>query len=389
MSAMIISYVKEDLIDGVLSLCAIGQNVLLLLQVFLGDSGILPVELVASFRILSSAILVLMAIYGILYRECYLMIGTYIFMSLLFILSYFFFPDNNEYLIQDGIRFTFFINIPVFLSVISIRNSAVFFDYALRMSYICTIIAVLYAFFYFTDNLPALDGSYNMSYGYGILFPALFLLYRSGKSNTILFSVLFICILFIGSRGPLLFIVTFLFIRLFFFATSQIRLLLLLLISIFFLLVPIILNTLQKMLINGISSRTLYLLLSGEISNDTGRDLLQNNILEKIMEAPIWGYGIFADRFFLNGSYCHNVLLEVAVDFGLPLAFILILIFLYLIYSSIRKAKQEYKLFIILVLCSCFLPLFVSSSFLINYTFYFCIGVLLVFSKKKWFLSSS
>ena len=205
---MIISYVKEDLIDGVLSLCAIGQNVLLLLQVFLGDSGILPVELVASFRILSSAILVLMAIYGILYRECYLMIGTYIFMSLLFILSYFFFPDNNEYLIQDGIRFTFFINIPVFLSVISIRNSAVFFDYALRMSYICTIIAVLYAFFYFTDNLPALDGSYNMSYGYGILFPALFLLYRSGKSNTILFSVLFICILFIGSRGPLLFIVT-------------------------------------------------------------------------------------------------------------------------------------------------------------------------------------
>ena len=141
---MIISYVKEDLIDGVLSLCAIGQNVLLLLQVFLGDSGILPVELVASFRILSSAILVLMAIYGILYRECYLMIGTYIFMSLLFILSYFFFPDNNEYLIQDGIRFTFFINIPVFLSVISIRNSAVFFDYALLMSYICTIIAVLY-----------------------------------------------------------------------------------------------------------------------------------------------------------------------------------------------------------------------------------------------------
>lgn len=367
--------------DCVLSLSVVGQNLLLLLQMLFGDLNILSTEQASVLRSSLSIFLVLLSMRWILERRFMLFIKSSLFILTIFALNILLFSDNYEYLMNDGAKFLFFVHIPIFLGVVSIRNYALFLKISLWTSYICAFIGLLYMYLYLTNKLPGLEAIYNMSYGYGLLFPILLLLYLGGKMNYLLSLFLFFCVLLLGSRGPILSILIFFIIKLLFFSSIKKKTLFLVFSLLLIIMIPFIVNYIVGTV--GVRSRTLSLLLNGEISQDSGRENITSFVWNKILEQPVLGYGLFGDRVFLNGAYCHNLFLEIFVNFGIPLSLcILVCLFLWGC-STYRKSSAQKRLFIILSICASILPLFVSSSYLINYMFPFFWGVIFVFSEKK------
>jgi len=68
------------------------------------------------------------------------------------------------------------------------------------------------------------------------------------------------------------------------------------------------------------SSRTVQSLVSGEeILDDNGRERIYRDALNMIQNG-FWGYGAYGDRYVIGrwlwAGYCHNIFLELLIDFG-------------------------------------------------------------------------
>ncbi|WP_300409023.1 O-antigen ligase family protein [Lagierella sp.] len=220
--------------------------------------------------------------------------------------------------------------------------------------------------------------SYSLSFGYNMTFPTIMFIYNfgiKGKKIYLFLAILGCSIIFLhGNRGAIL--VTFLYICLMFLSLSMRYTLskkLILIISLsliagilIYYYEPLI-NYLTRVLSKkNIISRNFELLLSGDISNNNGRYVIWNTVVEAIKNGPLLGYGILGDRPFIYPihyvGYSHNIVLEMIVSFGL-LGFLIIL---YMIVDSIYmiffcKDRHTKDLFIILFSISS--QLFLSMSF--------------------------
>ena len=152
---------------------------------------------------------------------------------------------------------------------------------------------------------------------------------------------MFIVIIAVGSRGPA--IVFSLCILYDFFVNNRKYLLILILsLSFLFSISNYLFLEIEKI---GIKSRTLFLLLEGKISSDSGRKDIYNVIINKIYESPLIGSGLYADRTILggtSGAYSHNLFLEVYLNFGIIIGSILLLyLFLKTIITYIKIGYNE------------------------------------------------
>ena len=368
--------------DYLLSLTSLGQFFLTALQNFLIDSGICSEELTGTLRVLGSAILVLISIYWIIRRKVLMFIGCYSILIILFFLSSAMNIENLEYILSDGVRITFCTVIPIFLSFISIRNIYVFYHSALFISLASAVVGLLYLYYSLSGMLPAKD-PYNMSIGYSLLFPSLFLYFTRRPFFVFISILLFIVIFFDGSRGPLIPIACYILFQkligssfkkiFFFFIILLFSIGLLSYFSSFFI------NLFEKM---GLQSRTLALLIAGEVASDSGRGDIYSMMISKLFESPYWGYGIFGDRALTDGSYCHNLFLEIMLDFGCFISALFALVFVVLLGIILPKLEKRELMFFVLLLLSSILPLCLSSSYLIDFRFPLFVGYVYVMSKK-------
>ena len=341
--------------DYLLSWTALGQFLLLVIQTFLIDSGICSEEVAGVLRVIGSAILVVASFCWILKRSAILLLVVYVLLIILFTSSIILDVDNMEYVVSEGVRITACTVVPVFLSFVSIYNMDIFRRAALHVSLFTAFFGILYMLFSLTGRLPEKE-TYNMGFGYSLLFPAMFLLF-SRRFIFTLIAILLFCIIFLeGSRGPLVPIILFFVLQKMMLGTVRgklaLGLLVLLILLSFIALLPSIVGWLDSI---GLQSRTLNLLVAGEIVQDTGRGLIYDAIVEKIWMQPFGGYGVFGDRQFLNGVYCHNFFLELAIDFGIfaPALVLLVLLVLFL-YMLPKLAKDELIFFLLLVLALIF-----------------------------------
>ena len=184
-----------------------------------------------------------------------------------------------------------------------------------------------------------------------------------------------------GSRGPLGIILAFIILYIFIVGNLKMRIILLMCFITILLLVPYFFKLIEAF---DIQSRTLILLMDGALDSDSGRSDIYNIIWEKIAENPFWGYGIGADRTFLDGAYVHNIILEFWIDFGLFIgSFFLFLLFLKT-WNVFRLSSIKYdKLLVLIVFLAGFVPLLFSGSYLIFFNFSFLIGFLLLASKSQ------
>lgn len=118
--------------------------------------------------------------------------------------------------------------------------------------------------------------------------------------------------------------------------------------------------------LSGIDARTIQMFLSGDITSDNGRDAIYTLAAGAIKNMPFLGYGAFGDRQFITPyyywGYCHNIFLEMIIDFGWLLGIIVFLIIGIKSIQVLISARDE-QAFVICILLSANAKLFLSDTF--------------------------
>lgn len=138
----------------------------------------------------------------------------------------------------------------------------------------------------------------------------------------------------------------------------------------------------------NIDSRTLTMLSEQSFFDDSGRSAIQETIMENIGFLP---KGLYYDRIVADGSYAHNLFLELAIQYGILLGGSIIVWLCYHVVRSVFVASKEPTASIVLysLIASGFMKLMFSSSYLLNEPgFWLLVGLMLNFYNEKYAHSS-
>lgn len=125
----------------------------------------------------------------------------------------------------------------------------------------------------------------------------------------------------------------------------------------------------------GLSVRIFDKLLSAGQMDSSGRDALAETLMASVKAHTFWGTGLCSDRIMV-GVYAHNIALELWVEFGVIIGtIILIALIVTLLRGYLCSAGSAEKGLIIALICSSFLKLFLSGSFMDDRWFFALIGL--------------
>lgn len=373
-------------VDRILAFSFILPTVLLMLQLILLGLGLIDSEKLKNFNIIVSGLVMFISLLLAYNRNVKILFQVYLSLLFILTLSIIFFPANLEF-IKSNYFYTLFVCAPSFLSMFLIKKVDNL-EFILNVSsFIILFLGLLY--FYFTITGLVSISNYNMSYSYYLLLPSLFFAYR-GKWHTVLAIITLVLMLALGARGPVIvslgyfLFVNFLFIKNY---LKPVVIILALFILTFFFsdkLIDIIISNFGK------TSRTIQFLAEGQFTNDSNRFDKYSEVWGIIANNPFFGKGLFGDRVILNGSYSHNIILELFIDFGiLGGGFLLVLLFR-LFFLSYRDGDDRARKLLLLFFFFGFIPFLFSSSYLINSSFSLFLASIFMFqnnSKSKYNLN--
>lgn len=377
---------KEVKIDKIISIALMSSFVVLTFQFFILISFNLLGTSFASLVQMSSKIIVglifAIALPYVLKRKKTLFILIYGCGIVVFGYNILFFPENHFYLINIIFPF-FFMALPSFIYVLSLKDIEIFKNITEKIAYIIFSLGIAIGVLIFMGNASA--GAYSMSLSYYMLLPALVFIgkvFDSGRIMSLIYFLLsFMVMLAMGSRGAILCIVIYIFLRIvsprqkfsflkiFIYGTSAITLLLSILNY-----EQILLYINKFFLEYGIHSRTIMLLLQDEL-HLSGRDSIIKIVWDRIEQSPFLGIGLAGDTRVLGHSYVHNFFIEVMGNFGIPLGILIIGILLFTLFTILIFSKN-YNLVALWVSLG-FAHLMMSSSYIIDLKFWIFFGILI------------
>lgn len=367
---------RRNKADYILAITAMLQPVLTLLQLFLQDALHFDPEAANRVRVLSTAVPILISMIIVVRRNFKLTAFTYSIVLAILLYTTFMFPGRWAYMSSDVLKFTLPVVVPIGLCLASINNLPVLIRSMQYISVSAAIIGLMYAMLYLSGAF--IIDSYSMTFSYALLFPTFVMISRKNIVWKGIALLLMIEMLAIGSRGALLVAIAYWCLTLVWGKLSFGRIVLytiILLVGFYFRfdsLINILANLFDAI---GINSRTLRLLISDElISHDSGRDAVAEMTWRLIAQNPLFGSGVWADRQYMD-MYCHNVFLELLLDYGYIGAGIILLVFTvkqYGIFKNLTFNHKSIYLMMIAVLC----PLIASSSYLTSFN----VGMFLGFS---------
>jgi O-antigen ligase len=129
----------------------------------------------------------------------------------------------------------------------------------------------------------------------------------------------------------------------------------------------------------GLSGRVIRMAQQNDLANANGRDIIQAQIWDGINSHPFLGSGIGGDRLitqgllFADGTYAHNLLLEVLAQFGYIAGAMLICVALAVILRALLLADGAARGFIV-VCISMNIKLMMSGSYLEEPFFFLLLG---------------
>ena len=238
---------------------------------------------------------------------------------------------------------------------------------------------------------------YDLDFGYDMMFSAIVALIAVLKEKKPLYALLVISSIALafmhGSRGAFLCIITFSIISILAQRTSKkakmavVGVLIVLTLAMVFFGQQIISAVGTAILENtGIASRTIQQMASGDLLNDNGRSQIYDLVINALESNP-WGYGAFGDRPIVgpvfSWGYSHNIVLEFAIDFGIPLGAVLLGAIVFLVGKTIICCKNEYTVYLIILTESMCMRLLVSYTFWGNNYFWITIGLLIETARNK------
>ena len=214
------------------------------------------------------------------------------------------------------------------------------------------------------------EGEYNLGFGYDVLL--LFVLFTVlGKKESKWYygfsGIALVCILIGGSRGPLLGVALIVLIQMWDRLRIRRRVEKLTIMGLLTVGCGLIIANFSTIMMSlglllqkfGFSSRTVMLLVSGNYNSDSGRGTIYSIALDLIKTGGPFGNGIYGDRFVISQQtslwigYCHNIALEILVDFGYLLGGIILIVMTWRIIRILRAPDSAWRsLYLIFLIAS-------------------------------------
>lgn len=362
-------------IDSYIAFTVLLQSFLVVLQQVLIAVFNFPAEETTFYRVILTAIPLSIAIGITIVKKWNVFLIVYGTALFIIILNIIVFPQNEEYIRTLALRFLLPIVIPSALCLMFLTNIEVVETALYRISWLTTTLVLFYIINYLNGNFR-IEG-YNMALSYGLLLPSLSLYARKNIYSLIAAAFLFIVIIAIGSRGAaIIFIVYVIYDIIQFNKKLSIPIIIVVIASILSL--PLLAETLENL---GITSRTLNLLMTGDIGNITSREYRYNQMVNVFWNNPIMGIGLFGDRTYLEGSYTHNLILELYLNWGIIGASFIIIFFIVKIISTLLKVDSIERNILVKFFLAAVVPLMISGSYLVDYDLGIFIGVLFLIGR--------
>ena len=272
----------------------------------------------------------------------------------------------------------------------------IMFFYCARNFLISTIRG--YWLVYSAQTMTNIESAYSMDFGYDILLTIMIFGYLALYKKKLLYFAIaaasFGMCLIAGSRGPLLCIGVFGVLLLIEFMRKDIKRLMIILSAIFAAGMVIVWNftrimkSLQNILDSlGISSRSIQMILEGNVTDNNGRAQIYQMAIALIKKNPLTGWGMYGDRYVIgqrfSWGYSHNIVLELMVTFGVVIAVILLLIIGISMVRLIISANSRTVRVIFIIFISISVKLMISMSFWYEPYFWGAIAIFVNWRKKK------
>ena len=113
---------------------------------------------------------------------------------------------------------------------------------------------------------------------------------------------------------------------------------------------------------------------NGYISSSNGRDDIWKDALFVIGNNWMKGLGFGADRYIFNGMFVHNIFLELFIDFGLPISFVILFVYWRAVIKGIKiNAQSVASALIVALVLRSWVQLNFSNSYL-----YSMVGLMMI-----------
>ena len=287
--------------------------------------------------------------------------------------------------------------IPAFLLGMSIRNVQKLIK-DLEIVAVSILFLQLLSIFVLKTN-SAIIYAYSQNTGYQTLIPlSIFFFQYYAKKKRIYLLASFgsiLVILMSGSRGPLLCAVLSMALIMFINLRSTPKRLLLNIIIlviiylVWILLYSFILNWLSlRFSTVGVSTRVLDRLISSSLFEDDMRIRMRNYGISYAFVHPLWGTGVLNDRYLIYntlvnaanstvfGSYCHNIFVELLMQFGLIPGLCVSAALVRRVFISFSRKNEPVKMIMCVLITLGFFPLMISRSYFTYAEFYLFVGYL-------------
>jgi len=353
------------------------QSFLVILQQVLIAVFHMEQESTTIYRVMLTAIPLSIAIIMTLFRKWKVFVVVYSITLLIVLLNILIFHQNEIFLVQNSLRFLLPVVIPSALCLMFIPSIDIVEDVLYKISWLCTFPVFIYVINFFTGTFIISD--YNMSFSYGLLLPMLSLYSKKNPCSVIVSIILFIIVVGIGSRGAAVIFVLYALYDIFQ-SHKKFAIPALLLLIVFFLFLPSLAQWFESI---DIHSRTLNLLFDHNLLRSDARSLLYESMLDVFWDNPITGIGLFGDRIYLNGSYVHNFIIELYLNWGVLIGTIILLFLLVKFIKTYKNSNKTNRNILIKYLLASVVPLMFSGSYLIDYNLGIFIGVLFLLSRTN------
>ena len=309
-------------------------------------------------------------------------IGFYFICVIVTFVSITFAPDSAEP-IKDLI-------VPYILQVLTFYFVGLLIDIEKQKAYIYwgSILSILFQFFYFFFFLQRISGGVDLKGD--LIVPATYTLphvlvvlwYMFQKPNILNISLSVVSVVLLVSfanRGSILAAILFIVVYFFFLTPRKKSRVVKALMIIAAVGVTIFFDQIMDSLFGftesyGMSTSIMDRMASGEIVDSNGRDFIYASALKYLSSEGLLGGGMGIDRVVL-GTYAHNFVLELLMDFGIFFGGIIVVgIFILIIRSFIKTQSLEVKAFIAVLCGRGLIHMLLSGSYIEDGHFFLLIG---------------
>lgn len=367
--------------DILISFAVFIQPALILLQTILIAVFHMDPDATTVYRVALTATPMIVAIFVAMYRKLIVFVIGYGVALLIMILHSLIFPANALFILEQGTRFFLPVVLPSLLCLLCVNNYEVMKHILYDVSWLSTLLVLIYVVAFLRRIV--FFSNYNMSFSFACLLPMVSLYMNRKPLDMVAVVIMFLSVLAIGSRGAALYFLLFVVVDVFQ-NKSKWKWLVLSLLAIFLFSIPFLGDVFENL---GISSRTLNMYYDGELANDTGRVDIQRYYWNKLLESPIFGLGVWGDRTLDSVAYCHNVLIEICLNFGLLIGPIIILVLLVKLIKIYKKSSNDSRNQLLGYFCALILPLMTSGSYLISNEFTLFVGLCYLINKNNHYVS--